>query len=161
MEAKKTLLPCKSYGSARAPCHGERCSLSLLLTPPKSAMIPPVSPAKSPATTPRLGCADAVERWDTHKNRAGSPSPSSLRPASSSPRRTSSCDRWNTKQEEHQHHVGDGMTDGRSHYRSWLGAGDDAAVMPSLVGLSPYLLHRWCLRVAVGKTSILPCYNYS
>jgi hypothetical protein len=70
--------------------------LGFLPTPAKSTKIPPVPLAKSPATTYRLGYANAVERWDAHKNKVGSLSPSSPRPASSSPRRAPSCDRWNT-----------------------------------------------------------------
>jgi hypothetical protein len=133
MEAKFFLLPLSHDGSARAPCHGERCYLRLLLTPPKGAMIPPVPPAKSPAITPRLGCADAVEmeRWDAHKNRADSPSPSGLRPASTSPRRTLVVRQVEHQQEEPEHHVRDGMADGRSHYRSWM----EPEMMPPLCHL--------------------------
>jgi hypothetical protein len=78
------------------PHHGQRCSLGFLPIPPKSTMVPLVPLAKSPVTTPRLDYANAVERWDAHRNRAGSPSPSSPRPASNNPGHTSSCDRWNT-----------------------------------------------------------------
>jgi hypothetical protein len=125
-------------------------------------MIPPVPSAKSPATTPRLGYANVVERWDAHKNKAGSPSPSSPRPASSSPGCASSCDSWNTNKKSPSICNG-GMANGRSHCCSWHGTGDNTAVMPSLVDLSPYPLDRWCRHVTVGKTRhrTLPCYIYS
>ncbi|TVU50937.1 hypothetical protein EJB05_02335, partial [Eragrostis curvula] len=78
----------------------------LLPTPAKSAMIPslaaciPILPAKTPSKA-MPGRADAVERWDAHKTKPGSASPSSSSssssprsPASSSLGRASSCDRW-------------------------------------------------------------------
>uniref|UniRef100_A0A0D9WGV6 Uncharacterized protein n=1 Tax=Leersia perrieri TaxID=77586 RepID=A0A0D9WGV6_9ORYZ len=86
---------------------------ALLPTPPRSKMVPllptpcliilPTSFA-SPSSAPKPGRADAVERWDAHKTRAGgdtmtSPLPTTKRPAADRGRgvcRADACDRWDS-----------------------------------------------------------------
>ncbi|KQJ91784.1 hypothetical protein BRADI_4g39736v3 [Brachypodium distachyon] len=65
----------------------------LLPTPPMSTPSPCIIilPAASNPKFPKPGRADAVERWDAHKNRPRSPASSC---GSTSPGRADSCERW-------------------------------------------------------------------